>query len=62
MDGAEMLNRDAMVPADSSPALSSWRIWRRVGSARALKIRAALFMVNSLAILLKMSSPGGASV
>jgi len=42
IEGAEIAKRRPISPAASSPALSSSRIWRLVGSASARKTRAAV--------------------
>src|SRR5205809_3401398 len=46
IEGAEISKRAPISPAASSLALSSSRIWRLVGSARARKTRAAVRMVT----------------
>src|SRR5258708_37148032 len=52
IEGPEMGKQAAISPAASSRSFNSWRIWRRVGSARARKMREVFFIVSILAILL----------
>jgi hypothetical protein len=52
IDGALMVKRDAISPAPSSPACKSWRICRRVGSARALNTPASSSIFAILANVL----------
>src|SRR5204863_3675827 len=52
IDGPEIVKHSVISPAESSFFFSSWRIWRRVGSARARKALEADFIYINLAILL----------
>src|SRR6266581_9386453 len=52
IDGPEMVKHAVISPAESSPRLSSCRIWRRVGSAKARNALEMDFITNNIAILL----------
>src|SRR5207244_4692660 len=47
-----MVKQAVISPAESSPRLSSCRIWRRVGSAKARNALEIDFISNNIAILL----------
>src|SRR5438876_7297687 len=52
IDGPEMVKHAVISPAESSPRLSSCRIWRRVGSAKARNALEMDFINNNIAIWL----------